>query len=722
MFWAFLFKRKRKPKRSVKPRVRRGHELSERQRELRRELAGVLFLGLAALTFISLAVQESGAFGMSVRRFFFAFAGERGAYFLPLIIGAVGWQMVRRPQKVTFSSRFWGFIIFCCWWILVLYMVTESLPVGAPLPVWYSARGGFFSGVILFALYRVFSFYGTLIILSLLMVVALVLMLNRPLVQAFKDMIRVLKETFRRLLPKAEKGRSHARVAEPAATAEAEPVERFRISKKAEEDYTTALDISGQAGRKLGPYHLPPLDLLHLPTRFRRGVRSIDQTEQLEKTLAAFGVAARVIDVFQGPVITRYDLQPGPGVKVSKIVNLADDLALALAARGLRIEAPIPGKAAVGIEVPNKEPRTVTLREVLETKEFWDTGKLGVALGVDIAGAPVVASLDQMPHLLVAGATGSGKSVCLNALILSLLYKASPVEVKLIMVDPKRVELSVYEGIPHLSVPVVTEAEKAAAVLKAVVAEMEKRYRLFAERGVRDLPRFNQALKKDEGPLPYVVIFIDELADLMAVAPVEVEDAICRLAQMARATGIHLVVATQRPSVDVITGLIKANIPSRVAFAVSSQIDSRTILDGVGAEQLLGRGDMLYSPVGALKPQRVQGALVLDEEIKRVTEFWRQQGSPDYVEAFLKAEKIEPAGRVQGGEEDELFWEAVKLVVDQGQASASTLQRRFRIGYTRAARLVDMMEERGFVSPREGSKPRDVLISPRRLEELLKGK
>ena len=720
MFWALLFKKRRKPKRTVRQRSKHDQELSPRQRELRRELTGVLFLGLAALTFISLAVQESGAFGMSVRKYFFAFAGEKGAYFLPLIIAAVGWQMVKRPQKITFSSRFWGFIVFCCWWVVVLYMVTESLPVGAPLPVWYSARGGFFGGLVLYVLYRIFSFYGTLIILSLLMVVALILMLNRPLVQAFKDMFRVLGEAFRRFRPEEQKGRNHVRVAEPAATAEAEPVDLFGTGRKTE-DYTPALDLSGQAGRKLGPYQLPPLDLLQPSTRFRRGIRSLDQSEQLEKTLAAFGVAARVIDVFQGPVITRYDLQPAPGVKVSKIVNLADDLALALAARGLRIEAPIPGKAAVGIEVPNKEPRTVTLREVLETKEFWETGKLGVALGVDIAGAPVVASLDQMPHLLVAGATGSGKSVCLNALIISLLYKATPAEVKLIMVDPKRVDLSVYEGIPHLSVPVVTEAERAAAVLRAVVAEMEKRYKLFAERGVRDLSRFNQSLKKDEVPLPYVVVFIDELADLMAVAPVEVEDAICRLAQMARATGIHLVVATQRPSVDVITGLIKANIPSRIAFAVSSQVDSRTILDCAGAEKLLGRGDMLYSPVGALKPKRVQGALVLDEEIKRVTEFWRAQGSPDYVEAFLKAEKIEPAGKVRGEEEDELFWEAVKLVVEQGQASASTLQRRFRIGYTRAARLVDMMEERGFVGPREGSKPRDVLISPRRLEELLKG-
>lgn len=727
MLWKFLFKKKRKPTRSAKAaRARTRRELTPRQRELRRELAGILILGLAALTFISLAVKESGTFGMGVRKFFFNFAGENGAFFLPLIIGAVGWQLVRRPQKVTFSSRFWGFIIFCCWWVVVLYMVTESLPVGAPLPVWYSGRGGFFGGVILFGLYRIFSFLGTLIILSLIMVVALILMLNRPLNQAFKDMIRVLRETLRRLLPKekntrARAGRNRRRAAEPAATAEAELVDLFRVSKKEEEEYTAALNISGQAGRKLGPYHLPPLDLLHISTRFRRSTRSTDQSEQLERTLAAFGVTARVIDVFQGPVITRYDLQPGPGVKVSKIVNLANDLALALAARGLRIEAPIPGKAAVGIEVPNREPRTVTLREILETKEFWEAGKLGVALGADIAGEPVVASLDQMPHLLIAGATGSGKSVCLNVLILSLLYKASPAEVKLIMIDPKRVELSVYDGIPHLSVPVVTEPEKAAAVLKAIIVEMEKRYKLFAERGVRDLARFNQTLKKDEGPLPYVVVVIDELSDLMTVAPVEVEDSICRLAQMARATGIHLVVATQRPSVDVITGLIKANIPSRIAFAVSSQVDSRTILDGAGAEQLLGRGDMLYSPVGALKPQRVQGALVLDEEIKKVTEYWRGQGSPDYVEAFLKAEKIEPVNKGREAE-DELFWDAVKLVVDQGQASASTLQRRFRIGYTRAARLVDMMEERGFVSPREGSKPRNVLISPRRLEELLKGK
>lgn len=722
MYRIFRIKKKREQlkTKSVRPKRKPRSELTPRQRELRQELAGVFFLGLAALTFISLAVEESGAFGETARTFFCRLAGEKGAYFLPLIIGAFGWQLVKKPQqKAVFSTRFWGFILFCLWWIVVLYMAVDSLPVGAPLPVWYTGRGGFLGGVILYSLYQVFSFFGTLVVLSLLMVTAVILMLNRPLIQVFKDIARLTYHVFLRCLSKKKTGSDPA--AEVTAAAEPAPVEKSIFEpKKREEQELPGLNISGRAGRKLGPYHLPPLDLLQNSTRFRRSSRTtVDQSEQLERTLASFGVKARVIDVFQGPVITRYDLQPAPGVKVSKIVNLANDLALALAARGLRIEAPIPGKAAVGIEVPNREPRLVTIREVLETKEFWEAGKLGVAIGVDIAGQPVVASLDRMPHLLIAGATGSGKSVCLNALILSLLYKASPVEVKMIMIDPKMVELSLYNGIPHLSVPVVTEPEKAAAVLKAVVAEMENRYKLFAARGVRDLTRYNQSLKKDEAALPYVVVIIDELADLMMIAPVEVEDAICRLAQMARATGIHLVVATQRPSVDVITGLIKANIPSRIAFAVSSQVDSRTILDSAGAEQLLGRGDMLFSPVGALKPLRVQGALVLDDELKKVTEYWRGQGSPDYVEAFLQADKVEKTEKNRG-EEDELFWDAVKLVIDYGQASASLLQRRFRIGYTRAARLVDMMEERGFVGPHEGSKPRGVLITKRRLEEILK--
>jgi len=415
-------------------------------------------------------------------------------------------------------------------------------------------------------------------------------------------------------------------------------------------------------------------------------------------------------------VITRYDLQPAPGVKVSRIVNLTDDLALALAARGLRLEAPIPGKSAIGIEVPNKESQIVSFRDMLESKAFWETGKLSVALGMDIAGEVVMADLGKMPHLLVAGATGSGKSVCVNTIIMSILFKAFPNEVKFIMIDPKMVELSIYNGIPHLMAPVVTEAKKAAGVLKLVVDEMERRYKMFAEVRVRDIQKYNDQLPESEEPLPYIVVIIDELADLMMVAPVEVEDSICRIAQMARATGIHLVIATQRPSVDVITGLIKANVPSRIAFAVSSQIDSRTILDTVGAERLLGRGDMLFSPVGSMKPRRIQGALVVDKDIEAVIEHWKNQGQPEYQEKFLNIP--DRAERVMDEEEDDLFWDAVRIVVEHGQASASILQRRLRVGYTRAARLVDMMEAKGLIGAYEGSKPREVYITARQMEEL----
>jgi S-DNA-T family DNA segregation ATPase FtsK/SpoIIIE len=467
--------------------------------------------------------------------------------------------------------------------------------------------------------------------------------------------------------------------------------------------------------QKAGPYKLPDLSLIGDSRLAKKGSRVLDQSRQLEQTLAHFGVQVRVLEVHHGPVITRYDLQPAPGVKVSKIVNLTDDLALGLAAKGLRLEAPIPGKAAIGVEVPNKETQVVTFREVLDAKSFWNSGKLSIGLGVDIAGEVVVTDLGKMPHLLVAGATGSGKSVCVNTMIMSVLYKAFPDEVKFIMIDPKMVELSMYNGIPHLMAPVVTEAKKAAGVLHMVVNEMERRYKLFAEARVRDREKYNEQLTEGE-PLPFIVVIIDELADLMMVAPVEVEDSICRLAQMARATGIHLVVATQRPSVDVITGLIKANIPSRIAFAVSSQVDSRTILDTVGAERLLGKGDALFSPVGSMKPLRVQGALVIEKEIEAVIKHWKEQGEPEYQDQFVNIPEKEEA--VAGVEEDDLFWDAVRIVVEHGQASASVLQRRLRVGYTRAARLVDMMEAKGIVGPYEGSKPREVYITARQMEEI----
>ena len=474
-------------------------------------------------------------------------------------------------------------------------------------------------------------------------------------------------------------------------------------------------------------YKFPSLDLLDKKKGAKSGVTQNEIQEKaalLDKTLADFGVKGHISEVSIGPAITRYEFQPASGVKVSKIVNLADDIALNLAASGIRIEAPIPGKAAVGIEVPNKETSTVSLREIIDTPLFKDAkSKLTVALGKDIAGQPVITDLGKMPHLLIAGATGSGKSVCMNTLIVSVLYKAKPDEVKFLMVDPKMVELGNYNGIPHLLAPVVTDAKKAASSLRWAVMEMERRYELFANTGNKDIERYNnyarekiaQAKTEEEKQqievMPYIIILIDELADLMMVAPADVEDAICRLAQMARAAGMHLVVATQRPSVDVITGIIKANIPSRIAFSVSSQIDSRTILDMGGAEKLLGRGDMLFFPSGIPKPKRVQGVYVSDKEIDRVVEAIKQQGQPKYDESIDSMPILSNDTNKQEEEEDELIPEACKLFIENGQASISILQRRFRVGYNRAARIIDQMEQKGMIGPHEGSKPRQVKIT-----------
>ncbi len=444
----------------------------------------------------------------------------------------------------------------------------------------------------------------------------------------------------------------------------------------------------------------------------------IDSASKLTEILSNFGVDARVIHVTKGPSVTRYELQPSPGVKVSKIVNLADDIALGLAASGVRIEAPIPGKAAIGIEVPNKTQTAVYLREVIESDEFINAKqKLAFALGKDIGGECVVGDLSKMPHTLIAGATGSGKSVCINSLIISILYKYSPQEVKLLMVDPKVVELNVYNGIPHLLIPVVTDPKKAAAALNWAVNEMTRRYNLFAEKGVRNMDSYNALYEKGEieEKLPYIIIIVDELADLMMVCPNDVEDYIGRLAQMARAAGMHLVIATQRPSVDVITGVIKANIPSRISFAVSSQIDSRTILDSAGAEKLLGKGDMLYYPVGESKPLRVQGCFISEDEVENVVEFIKNSSEEsEYEESIIEHINNEAEGKSLGseGEEvDELLSKAIEIVVESRQASTSFIQRKLRIGFNRAARIMDQLEERGIISERDGSKPRNVLVS-----------
>ena len=477
-------------------------------------------------------------------------------------------------------------------------------------------------------------------------------------------------------------------------------------------------------------YKFPPITLLSPgdPKEIKGGKKAVTETaSKLQKTLYSFGVSAKVENVSVGPAITRYELKPAEGVRVSKIANLADDIALNLAAESIRIEAPIPGKQAVGIEIPNTENEVVHLRDIIASDSFQNhKSKLAFALGKDVAGKEVVADIAKMPHVLIAGATGSGKSVCINTLIASIIYKAKPSEVKLLMVDPKVVELSVYNGIPHLLIPVVTDPKKAAGALAWAVQEMINRYNLFAQKGVRDIKGYNEAVEKEgeTGKLPQIVIIIDELSDLMMASPKEVEDSICRLAQMARAAGMHLVIATQRPSVDVITGVIKANIPSRISFAVSSQVDSRTILDMVGAEKLLGKGDMLFYPSGAPKPTRIQGAFVSDKEVEKLVDFLKSQGEVTYSDEIL--EQIENSDKTDKelAEEDEdqtsdpLLMEAIETVVETQQASTSFIQRRFKVGYARAGRIIDQMEERGIISGYQGSKPREVLMSKERWQEL----
>jgi DNA segregation ATPase FtsK/SpoIIIE, S-DNA-T family len=521
-----------------------------------------------------------------------------------------------------------------------------------------------------------------------------------------------------------------------------EPTPEPIISSFAERAYANPAEPQQQAAKKENPkgdskegneelqhpiafaeventaYELPPINLLKLPNKTdQSGEYELIHANaaKLERTFQSFGVKARVTQVHLGPAVTKYEVHPDVGVKVSRIVSLNDDLALALAAKDIRIEAPIPGKSAIGIEVPNSEVAMVSLREVIESKQHNKPGsKLQIGLGRDITGEAVLAELNRMPHLLVAGATGSGKSVCINGIITSILMRAKPHEVKLMMIDPKMVELNVYNGVPHLLAPVVTDAKKASQALKKVVSEMERRYELFSHTGTRNIEGYNEYIKRYNNEeeakqplLPFIVVIVDELADLMMVASSDVEDSITRLAQMARAAGIHLIIATQRPSVDVITGVIKANIPSRIAFAVSSMTDSRTILDMGGAEKLLGRGDMLFLPVGASKPVRVQGAFLSDEEVEDIVNYVIGQQKAQYQEEMIPEDIPENTSEV----EDELYGDAVDLVVEMQTASVSMLQRRFRIGYSRAARLIDEMELRGVVGPYEGSKPRNVLVA-----------
>lgn len=729
--------------------------MSQIKDELKYEIFGIALVALGVLGIVCLLLPDAGLISGFIEKALKSIAGE-GRFIFPFLLILIGAKLVRNRVRANISERMYGVILL---FLIALALFHLVIPVEDSFSAGFAGDGGGLIGALIsFVAIKSFGIIGTYVILIAFGLIALLLLTSLSTAAMVKGFTAKVRETFK----SAARGIMNflfEEVEDEKATESASPViidhegEQFsivkgqsRIKEEREKERRSVsptviknVEISPDIAKKntteepqeaeeifpvfaknymqeLSSFQLPPISILERPHRLKNNRLSKDISENihiLEETLESFGVKAKILQVSRGPAITRYEIQPPPGVKVSRIVSLADDIALSMAASDVRIEAPIPGKAAVGIEVPNKEISMVHLRDLLEAQEFVQSGsKLTIALGKDIAGNPEVADLAKMPHLLIAGATGSGKSVCLNTLIASILFKATPDEVKLLMIDPKMVELATYNGIPHLVNPVVTDSKKAATALRWAVREMERRYEFFAQAGVRDITRYNKLFKKKEPgggqPLPLIVVIIDELADLMMVAPADVEDAVCRLAQMARAAGIHLVVATQRPSVDVITGLIKANIPSRISFAVSSQIDSRTILDMSGAEKLLGKGDMLFNPVGAPKPVRIQGAFLSDREVEDLVNYLKKQAEPIYDEEILSSEPEEEA---MPKIEDGLLPQAVKIFIESGHASISMLQRRLHIGYARAARLIDIMEQRGIVGGYEGSKPRSILMT-----------
>lgn len=705
------------------------------------EIIGIMIIAAALLIIAGLldfSVGRVGYWAAKVVRYSFGIGAAGFAVFLIVI----GIRYITAHRHIVYSARFSGYIgaFLAVLAIFHHYRTAENQEI---LPASLPDGGGLIAAMIVWFLRRFLANDGTTILLFAILFSSLVLATgfslsefyfrlksrydnrnnnkstmtgaenersNNRFVQKVDDLaIEVLRPTLKPSFYNQEKDIPIT----PTKLAGTKPESEKVLNSKVNEETAVALLAEQKEGDLVVQrYCIPPLSLLSKP-KPNAGVRLDKEINAnattLEQTLESFGIQTKVVHATQGPAVTRYELEPAPGVKISRIVSLSDDIALKLAAPSIRIEAPIPGKSVIGIEVPNRQVFGVSLREVLESTEFQSSSSLlTVALGKDIAGQSIIADLSKMPHLLVAGATGSGKSICINILISSILFRAHPDCVKFLLIDPKVVELSNYNGIPHLIAPVVTEPKKAASALKWTVQEMERRYALFAAAGTRDVTRYNEVNPTEK--LPLIVVIIDELADLMMVAPVDVEDSICRLAQMARASGVHLVIATQRPSVDVITGTIKANIPSRISFSVSSQIDSRTILDMAGAEKLLGKGDMLYYPIGATKPTRLQGAFISDSEIEVLVKYIRTTLTVAEEQAVPLFE--DTAGSATTARfEDDLLEDAVRLVLETGQASVSLLQRKFRIGYTRAARLVDMMQEMNIVSPANGSKPREIIMT-----------
>lgn len=741
----------------------RSKKTSKMGVDLISEMIGISMIGISLLILVSLFTDQAGLVGTGIKTLFVGCFGMAG-YLLPFAIIIVGYYYLKNA-----INELYKFLAYSIPLLLILMSFCHLLMFGKDefFTLWRLdffkepsfLNGGLIGALVGELLLTLLGLYGSYIILVVLAGIWILAVTRFPIFAWLSDIgirfLEHLKEAFTQFnsqrkekvhRPKKlevesinqEKLIARELLEEVAVTSE--QVETFyehppivldeqvpvevEASQDAQETHVKNQPVAAEmnvfeAGEELDvamhqddTYVFPSIQLLKKgegSSQKTSSRASLSNAKKLEDTLLSFGVEAKVTQINKGPTVTRYELQPKQGVKVSKIVNLADDIALNLAASGIRIEAPIPGKAAVGIEVPNDTSEMVYLRDVIESDQFAAfPSKLAFALGKDIAGKPIVADIGKMPHILIAGATGSGKSVCINTLITSILYKASPKEVKLIMIDPKVVELNVYNGIPHLMIPVVTDPKKAAGALCWAVNEMTKRYQLFADNNVRDMKGYNNKVIDENLKMPSIIIIIDELADLMMTAAKEVEDAICRLAQMARAAGIHLVIATQRPSVDVITGVIKANIPSRLAFAVSSGIDSRTILDSNGAEKLLGKGDMLFCPIGESKPLRIQGAFVSDQEVEAIVEAVKMSGEVQYEETVMESIHA-PAIAIEGDGEDELLTQAIQLASGKEKLSISMLQRYFRIGFNRASRLMEMLEARGIVGPDEGSKPRKVL-------------